>query len=97
MRLALNNRVPAEYNRQAIQSIINDLQTQLNNLSEGVLTATNNAVASVPTTGSYNVGDFVKNSAPSELGGAGSKYIQLGWICTSSPTTFLEVRTLTGN
>jgi len=97
MRLELRNRVPAEYNRQAVQGIINDLQTQVNNLSEGVLNAKTNAQTSAPTTGTYQVGDFVANSTPSEAGGGGSKYIIIGWMCSVSPNTFLQCRVLTGN
>ena len=47
----------------------------------------------------WDVGDRAVNTAPSELGTAGNKYIVDGWICTVSgtPGTWLEQRTLTGN
>jgi hypothetical protein len=97
-RLALRQRVPAEYNRQVIDAIIADLQNQINNLSEGMLTARYNAQTTFPTTGTYNVGDIVYNATPSELGMPGSKYILLAWMCTvSDPLTFRELRCLTGN
>lgn len=53
----------------------------------------------VPTAGNWVVGDFVRNSSPAEAGGAGSKYIISGWICTVSgtPGAWLEARVLTGN
>lgn len=35
--------------------------------------------ATVPTIGTYRVGDYVKNTSPSVVGGA---YINKGWICT---------------
>lgn len=52
-----------------------------------------------PTTGTWKIGDFVRNSNPSEQGVATSKYVIQGWICTASgsPGTWLESRTLTGN
>jgi hypothetical protein len=47
----------------------------------------------------YQVGDFVRNSTPTELGGAGSKYIVWGFICigAGTPGTWREMRFLTGN
>jgi hypothetical protein len=73
--------------------------TQVNNLSEGKLSAVYNAYTAAPTTGTWNQGDFIRNSAPSELGSGGSKYVIFGWICTVSgtPGTWLQCRFLTGN
>jgi hypothetical protein len=98
MRLNVENEVPTTYNLQPIKRIFKRLQDQLNLLSEGRLVAKNNAVASVPTTGDYAVGDFVPNSTISELGAGGSKYILDGWVCVDAdPLTFVEKRCLTGN
>lgn len=68
-------------------------------LSEGRLNAIDNAVASVPTTGTYAQGDFVRNSTPTELGAGGSKYVIFGWVNTvgGTPGTFVQCRFLTGN
>lgn len=73
--------------------------TLLNLLTDGRLAGTNNAVAAVPTSGTYAKGDFIRNSAPSEAGAAGSKYVVLGWVCVTggTPGTLLECRVLTGN
>lgn len=98
MRLKLDNQVPAEYNRQSINSIVVSMQNQINGISEGTLKATHNAATAAPTAGTYSVGDFVKNATPSELGAGGSKYILLGWMAiSSSPLIFTECRVLTGN
>jgi len=97
MRLNQFNQVPREYNAQTFTRIIQNIENQLNNLSEGIMTAKTNALTAAPTTGTYAVGDFVANSAPSELGGVGSKYLILGWCCTVAPGTFLACRVLTGN
>jgi hypothetical protein len=71
---------------------------QVNAMSEGRIAAAYNAQTSAPTTGDYAVGDFVRNSAPSELGSPGSAYIIFGWMCVDdSPLTFVDMRFLTGN
>lgn len=85
--------------RYQLDLYLRRLTTQVNNLSDGRVSAVNNAHTSAPTTGKHAQGDFVKNSTPSELGSVSSKYVILGWVCTVSgePGTWLEVRTLTGN
>jgi hypothetical protein len=97
-RLNVKPRIPREYNAQSFDAILVEMQNQINSLSEGMLTGRYNAQTSVPTTGTYNVGDIVYNATPSELGAPGSKYILLAWMCTvSDPLTFRELRCLTGN
>jgi len=73
--------------------------TQVNLLAEGTVSAVNNAATAAPTAGKFAVGDFIRNSAPAELGAASSKYVILGWVCTvaGTPGTFLQCRALTGN
>ena len=75
------------------------MASQVNALSEGRLSASYGALTAPPTQGTWVVGDVVRNSAPSELGAATSKYVVTGWICTVSgtPGTWLQMRTLTGN
>ncbi len=80
-----------------IKKVLLAIATQLNLLSESKLAAKYNAQSAVPTTGTYAVGDFVPNSAPAELGSAGSKYVIEGWVCVTAPTTFVQKRFLTGN
>lgn len=52
-----------------------------------------------PTTGTYKQSDYVKNSTPTELGTAGSKYVIRGFICVAdgTPGTWVQDRGLTGN
>lgn len=78
--------------------IMRRIISQVNSLSDGNLSAFNNAAASTDIAGAHAVGDFVKNNAPAELGSAGSKYIITGWICVTAgtPGTWKECRTLTG-
>jgi len=79
--------------------VLREIAAQLNALSEGSMGAHYAARTAAPTTGTWNLGDKVRNSAPSELGSAGSKYVIDGWICTvaGTPGTWLQQRTLTGN
>lgn len=76
-----------------------ELAQQVNAVSEGRLAGFYTASSAVPTTGTWAVGDFVLNKAPSELGTAGSKYIIHGWRCVAggTPGTWVQCRYLTGN
>lgn len=78
---------------------IRDIAMQLNNVTEGRQSAMHASVTAAPTTGTWGKGDFLLNSAPSEAGSIGSKYIVHGWRCTAggTPGTWVDVRTLTGN
>lgn len=78
---------------------LRNVSVQLNGISEGKLEASYNALTAAPTTGTHAQGDFVRNSAPSEAGGAGNKYVVFGWICSvaGTPGTWLQCRFLTGN
>lgn len=74
--------------------------TQLNQLSEGQIQAVTNAATAAPTGAvvAYQQGDFIRNSAPTELGAPGAKYCVFGFLCVAagSPGTWVDVRTLTG-
>lgn len=76
-----------------------ELAQQINAVSEGRIAGTYNATTAAPTTGTYAQGDYIKNSAPSELGTALTKYVIKGWTCTvaGTPGTWLQDRALTGN
>ena len=97
MKLNIQPRVALQ--DVAMQRELREHALQVNMLSEGRISATNNASTAAPTTGAYAQGDFVRNSAPSELGSASSKYVIFGWLCVSSgtPGTFMQCRFLTGN
>lgn len=76
-----------------------DVAKQVNQLTEGSIQAVTNAYTAAPTTGTYQQGDRILNSAPTELGTAGSKYVILGWVCVAAgtPGTWVQMRALTGN
>lgn len=97
--MKLNTQPRIQTNDPRLYELLRDAAIQVNGLSEGRITATYNAYTAAPTTGVWAQGDFLRNSAPSELGSSSSKYVILGWICTVSgePGTWLQCRVLTGN
>ena len=82
-----------------LKDIFRNFAQRLNAFTDGRISAIDNAASAAPTTGMYTVGDFIRNSAPTELGTAGSKYVITGFLCTvaGSPGTFVQLRSLTGN
>jgi len=95
MKLNTTPRIQAD---PILQRELREHALQVNLMAEGRLAAAYNAVPSVPTTGTFARGDFVRNSEPSELGSAGSRYVIFGWLCVSggTPGTFVQCRFLTG-
>jgi len=101
MKLITDPRLPTETQQLVLKltNILRDVTNQLNNLTEGRISAVYNAQPAPPASGQNYAGDFVRNSAPSELGTAGSRFIVFGWMCVASgtPGTWSPLRTLTGN
>lgn len=95
----LNNSPRVGINDPILQRELREHAIQVNNLTEGRITAVTNATTAAPTTGPNKQGDFVRNSAPTELGSASSKYVIFGWVCVASgtPGTWVQCRFLTGN
>jgi hypothetical protein len=100
MKLDVYPRFPADRNlyERKLTDLWRATNQQVNQLTEGQITAVHNAATSAPTAGTFAPGDFIRNSAPSELGTAGSKYVLTGWLCTvgGTPGTFVQCRALTG-
>lgn len=84
---------------RALGRLFREMATRLDTLAYGHIEGVKAKGTASPTTGIWTQGDFYKNTNPSELGSAGSKYVLLGWICTvgGEPGTWLEARVLTGN
>lgn len=82
-----------------LQRHLRDVSGQVNALTEGRISAVYNADTAAPLAGKYDKGDFVRNSAPAELGTTPNKYVIFGWVNVASgePGTFVEMRFLTGN
>lgn len=100
-RLYLEQFVQQEYDRSLMTEMVRQVEDAINRISEGRIYQSYNASATAPTgdTVSYQLGDYVKNLTPTELGSAGSMYIILGFVCIAAgnPGTWREVRVLTGN
>lgn len=74
-----------------------DMAAQVNASFDGRIAA-KLALDAAPTTGTWAIGDFVRNTTPAEAGSSPDKYIILGWVCVASgsPGTWKECRVLTG-
>lgn len=97
--MKLNQTPRVGINDPVLQRELREHATQVNLLAEGRIAAAHTAQVAAPTTGTYAAGDAVRNSAPSELGSVGSKYVIEGWMCVvgGTPGTWVEKRFLTGN
>lgn len=101
-RLAQDPRLPATGSQadlvRALSVLFREVADQVNGISEGRGDAFFNAATGAPTTGTYRQGDFIRNSAPTVLGSAGSQYVIHGWQCVASgsPGTWAQCRFLTG-
>lgn len=95
----LNTTPRVGINDPILQREFREHAIQINNLTEGRIAAVTNATTAAPTSGPNQQGDFVRNSAPVEIGSASSKYVILGWVCVASgtPGTWVQCRSLTGN
>jgi hypothetical protein len=100
-RINLEQFLTKDYDRGLMVELVRQLEDAINKLSEGRIYQTYNATSAEPSGAnvSHQVGDVVRNSLPTELGSAGSKYVLYGWLCLAagSPGTFRELRIPTGN
>lgn len=82
-----------------ILELFRDTAKKVNAMARGRFSAIDLTATAAPTTGTWAQGDFVANSNRTEAGGAGNKYVVMGWVCTvgGTPGTWVESRTLTGN
>jgi hypothetical protein len=105
MRIQTDFALPNTLDRLVIQlnTVLGMMSRQVNGISEGAMAASYAARTSVPTTGTWAQGDYVRKSNPVEAGGAGNKYIIKGWTRVTSGTgntlntDWFEDRSLTGN
>ncbi len=105
MRLDPYPRFPADSTQleRKLTDLFRDTARQVNDLTEGRVVAVTNAASAVPTTGTWNQGDFVRKINTTEAGTAGSKYVTTGWIRLTAGsnnvlnTDWVETRVLTGN
>jgi hypothetical protein len=98
-KLNLRNKIGNGYDRARLEELLGKIEEQVNQLSEGRIGPRYAARTAVPTTGDFQVGDVIWNSAPAELGSASSMYVIIGWVnvTAGSPGTWKQMRMLTGN
>lgn len=88
---------------QTLFSFSKSVAVKVNGLADGRLFATDGAGTTAPTSGAWSKGDFIRNSAPAEAGGGGSKYVVIGWVRLTDGsanvlnTDWVACRVLTGN
>jgi len=89
MRLAAPQVVTSsgDVNTKALADALKRFADQINATSEGQVVGATNAQIAVPTTGTHNQGDVIRNKTPS-----GATPV-LGWICTvaGTPGTFVAI------
>jgi hypothetical protein len=95
---AVNNTHRISTNDPDLIGVLRAHATLINLLAQGRAVASLCLSAS-PTSGLYAQGDLVRNSAPTEQGSVGSKFVVLGWLCVAGgePGTLVPIRALTGN
>lgn len=100
-RLYLEQYLQKDYDLSLMSELMRQLEDAINRLSEGRIYQNYNAAVAAPsgTTVAYQVGDFVRNTTPTELGTAGSQYIIFGFICigAGTPGVWREMQIPTGN
>ena len=88
---------------RALSGILKSIVIKVNQLAEGAIAGADKTATSVPATGAWKTGDFVRKSDPVEAGSVSSRYVITGWIRVTDGsanvlgTDWLEVRALTGN
>ena len=105
MKLDQQPNIPADPDgmRRRLTDLIKRTNEKVNALIEGRASALYAAQSSVPTTGTWAIGDYVHNSAPAELGTTPNKYVVYGWKRLTSGsanvlnTDWVADRRLTGN
>lgn len=85
--------------QQALVPLLRAVGLKVNALASGRLSAKDETATAAPTVGTWQQGDEITNSAPTELGTASSKYVVRGWMCVASgtPGTWVQQRYMTGN
>lgn len=99
-KVSLEQYVQEKYDPSLMREIIRLIEDVINRAFEGrIYQHYSAAAAPTGTTVSWQVGDEVWNSNPTELGVAGSQYIIKSWVCIAAgaPGTWRECRGLTGN
>lgn len=87
----------------ALTKALREIAIKVNQLAGGLIAGHDRTSTTVPSTGTWFIGDFVKKSNPVEAGASAAKYVIVGWVRITSGsanvlnTDWLECRFLTGN
>jgi hypothetical protein len=92
----LNTTPRASIKDPDLQRELREHASQVNQLSEGRMSAKYSALDAPPSTGAYEVGDYVPNKTTAIVGTAPNRYIVNGWRCVvaGEPATFVECKEL---
>lgn len=85
--------------QQALVPLLRAIGLKVNALASGRISAKDETATAAPTVGTWQQGDEITNSTPTELGTTPNKYVIRGWMCVASgtPGTWVQQRYLTGN
>jgi hypothetical protein len=101
-QIALGSKPESAYDRDlqvALSRLLRAIAVKANQLGDGLASGRDNGRTAAPTTGRWQQGDEIFNTAPTELGTSPNKYVIQGWKCVASgtPGTWVQMRFLTGN
>jgi hypothetical protein len=88
--------------KTALSKVLREIAIKVNQLADGSISGIDRVSTTVPTTGTWKVGDFVLKSNPVVAGAGGSQYVISGWRRITSGsgnvlnTDWVESRELTG-
>lgn len=88
--------------RAVLYDFLQAAARKVNGISSGTFAAIDGVASSVPTSGTWAKGDFIRTIGPVEAGVALSKYVIVGWVRVTDGsanvlgTDWLECRFLTG-
>ena len=86
----------------ALSKVFREIAIKVNQLADGAFSGYDRVSTTVPSTGTWFIGDFVRKSNPVVAGGGGSQYVIIGWTRITNGsnnvlnTDWVENRTLTG-
>ena len=85
--------------QQALVPLLRAIGLKVNALASGRISAKDETATAAPTVGTWQQGDEITYSTPTELGTTPNKYVIRGWMCVASgtPGTWVQQRYLTGN
>lgn len=101
MKLPADPALPADPKLMLprVVDLLKRFATQVNQLTDGAMSARDGAALVIPVSTQVGLGDVVLNKEPEELGAGGSKYVVHGWqyVKQGAGYAWVPMRYLTGN